>query len=301
MNENTPFVPILTVMQEIGMVPFLWLADRPDQEGSVGACICDCVCREDSILSKELWRKLADWAIEGEPQHDDDDDWDWIAYNAHGLQLSRLLKKEVGDAYRVFYVKPCEDTNSNIDNAKEILADGSVVTLPESCDDKQRRFCWRIISGGQTGADRAALDFAITYYQYAGCYSHGGWVPQGREAEDGRIPMKYRVTELPEGDYRQCTRRNVEDSDGTLIVNLGELDGGTLATQTFAQQAGKPHLVVQLDDGVTAEIAANVHAWLRAHAIKTLNVAGPCESKRPGIYRLTGELLYVIDVMLYQS
>ncbi|MDR1849051.1 MAG: putative molybdenum carrier protein, partial [Zoogloeaceae bacterium] len=123
---------------------------------------------------------------------------------------------------------------------------------------------------------------------------------------------KYQLTELPNGGYRQRTRRNVEDSDGTLIVNLGELDGGTLATQTFAQQAGKPHLVVQLDDEVTAVaaarvrrmselFAANVLAWLRARAIKTLNVAGPCESKRPGIYRLTGELLYVIDVMLYQS
>ncbi|AOY02208.1 hypothetical protein BJP62_05175 [Jeongeupia sp. USM3] len=156
------------------------------------------------------------------------------------------------------------------------------------------RFCEHIVSGGQTGADRGALDFAITHG-----YTHGGWAPRGREAEDGVIPAKYQLIELTDGGYRQRTRRNVEDSDGTLIINLGELDGGTKATRIFAEQMGKPCLIVQLDAGVTVEVASSVLAWLREHAIRTLNVAGPRESKRLGIYRLTVELLQTVDATLH--
>ena len=86
-----------------------------------------------------------------------------------------------------------------------------------------------------------------------------------------------------------------------MIVNLGELDGGTLATEAFARQKGKPHLVVQLDIGITADAAASVLAWLREYAIDTLNVAGPRESKRPGIYQLTRELLEAIDSVLHPT
>ena len=107
--------------------------------------------------------------------------------------------------------------------------------------------------------------------------------------------MKYQLAELPDGGYRQRTRRNVEDSDGTLIVNIGELDGGTLATRTFAEQLRKPHLIVQVDAGNTADMATSLLSWLSKNAIKTLNVAGPRESKRPGIWRLTGELLHAVD------
>lgn len=177
-----------------------------------------------------------------------------------------------------------------------MLADGSLQALPYPASRQPLLFCERIISGGQTGADRAALDFAIKHR-----YPHGGWAPQGREAEDGRIPLKYQLTELPAGGYRQRTRRNVEDSDGTLIVNLGELDGGTLATKIFAKKAGKPHYVAQVDDGATDEMAASVLAWLRAHHIKTLNVAGPRESKRPGIYQQTTALLQAVEKALFEN
>jgi hypothetical protein len=155
------------------------------------------------------------------------------------------------------------------------------------------RFCQRIVSGGQTGVDRAALDFAIEHD-----YTHGGWVPHGRKAEDGVIPLKYQLTELTEGGYRQRTRRNVEDSDGTLVVNLGELNDGTLATQVFAKKMNKPYLVVPLDSGVTMEAVDSIVDWLRQHAIKTLNIAGPRESKRPGIYCLTRELLEAVDAAI---
>ena len=302
-TETSAFVPVLTVMVDYGNAPFLWLVERPDQ-GGVGGMLCESGGWEDYYpMSEALWRKFAIWAISFARMplhmiHSDNDHWDWPAFHARGLQLARELKAEVGDAYRVVYEKPAEDPNSSLDERREVLADGSLQALPYPASRQPLLFCERIISGGQTGADRAALDFAARPYSH---YLHGGWAPQGREAEDGCIPLKYQLTELPAGGYRQRTRRNVEDSDGTLIVNLGELDGGTLATKIFAEKAGKPHYVAQVDDGATDEMAASVLAWLRAHHIKTLNVAGPRESKRPGIYPQTTALLQAVDKALFED
>ena len=199
------------------------------------------------------------------------------------------------DGECVVYDKPFEDPNHRIDERTEILADGTLLPLPpfRSPFPEPRRLCERIVSGGQTGADRGALDFAIKHG-----YIHGGWAPHGRLAEDGVIPAKYQLMEIAEGGYRQRTRRNVADSDATLIVNIGELDGGTLATQVFAEKSGKPCLVVQADPGISEGMVDSVLAWLRQHDVKILNVAGPRESKRPGICRLTGELLTAVDAVL---
>lgn len=299
--ENTPFVPVLTVMVDYGFAPFLWLAEKTGE--GFGANFCDSVAwSESGPMSEALWRQFALWANTFEcasfyTENFDADCWDWLAFHARGLQLARFLKAEVGDAYRVVYYKTMEDPNYRIDERREILADGTLLALPPLPGGREpRRFCERIISGGQTGADRAALDFAIEYG-----YPHGGWAPRGREAEDGCIPPKYQLTELPDGGYRQRTRRNVEDSDGTLIVNMDELDGGTLATKNFAEKAGKPYYIAQFDDGATDEIAADILAWLRAHDIKTLNVAGPRESKRPGIYQLTTALLEAVENALFED
>lgn len=294
---NRFFVPILTVMAEYGNAPFLWRMNGPD-DGGVGSNLCDGSYWDESFpISEGLWRELAAWAIEFDRTavHPDDfnvDDWDWLAFHACGLQLSRWLKDEVGEAYRVVYKKPFEDPNHRLDERVEMLANGACELLPASGDHapEPRRFCERIISGGQTGADRGALDFAIR------CgYVHGGWAPRGRQAEDGPIPMKYQLSQMTSGGYRQRTRQNVQDSDGTLIVNSGELEGGSLATRAFAQQHAKPFLVIQVDSGITGTETGNAIAWLRQHAIKTLNVAGPRESKRPGIYRQTIELLDAVD------
>jgi hypothetical protein len=95
----------------------------------------------------------------------------------------------------------------------------------------------KIISGAQTGADRAALDFAIK-----NDIPHDGWVPKGRIAEDGIIPEKYNVHEAPTQDYRRRTELNVVHSDGTLILTHGELSGGSALTRTFAQKHKKPYL-----------------------------------------------------------
>lgn len=300
-DESLPFIPILTVLPEAGG-PFIWIVKRPDQ-GGVGPCLCDTMGWDDSMpLSEGLFLKFWDWevaldsAIRDAGYGDDlGDDWDWPAFHARGMQLSCWLKEEVGAAYRVVYMKASEDPNHRIDERTEILADGTLLPLPpfRSPFPEPRRLCERIVSGGQTGADRGALDFAIQHG-----YIHGGWAPHGRLAEDGVIPAKYQLTEIAEGGYRQRTRRNVADSDATLIVNLGELDGGTLATQVFAEKSGKPCLVVQADPGISEGMVNSVIAWLRQHDVKILNVAGPRESKRPGICRLTSEMLTAMDAVL---
>ncbi|HRD64855.1 MAG TPA: putative molybdenum carrier protein [Candidatus Competibacter sp.] len=134
----------------------------------------------------------------------------------------------------------------------------------------------KIISGGQTGVDRAGLDVALALG-----LSAGGWCPQGRLAEDGTIPDRYPLMETLESDYEIRTRRNVEDSDGTLILNRGALDGGTALTADYARQIGKPCLIVALEEEFDPE---RFRVWLDEHRIRVLNVAGPRASKRPGVY-----------------
>ena len=135
----------------------------------------------------------------------------------------------------------------------------------------------KIISGGQTGVDRAALDCAIALH-----IPHGGWCPAGRKAEDGRIDERYRLVELASARYDDRTRENVEDSDGTLILNRGVLEGGTELTLACARKHGKPVMAVDLDNPPQRQEIRN---WLSSNKIKRCNVAGPRESKRPGIYR----------------
>ncbi|QIK39136.1 molybdenum cofactor carrier [Caldichromatium japonicum] len=134
----------------------------------------------------------------------------------------------------------------------------------------------RIISGGQTGVDRAALDWAI-----ARGIPHGGWCPKGRLAEDGPIDPRYLLTETESAAYEERTWRNVRDSDGTLILNRGDLAGGSLFTLYCAERLGRSCLVVPLEEaGRWVEPA---RAWLTAHEIRVLNLAGPRASQRPGI------------------
>ena len=134
--------------------------------------------------------------------------------------------------------------------------------------------------------DRAALDWAID-----NSLEHGGWCPVGREAEDGQIPALYRLLELPGAGYRKRTRQNVNDSDATLVVNIGALDGGTRQTVVFAEQARKPLLVLALDCQPLPDAASALRYWLTCHQPQVLNVAGPRESKRPGVWTLTKALL----------
>ena len=141
----------------------------------------------------------------------------------------------------------------------------------------------KIISGAQTGVDRAALDVALELG-----IPCGGWCPKGRRAEDGPIPDKYPMQETGASNYTKRTKLNVLDSDGTLIINRGELDGGTAHTVRLAEKMAKPCLVIQLEDQPDLKKITN---WLTQNDIKTLNIAGPREDKRPGIYKQTISLL----------
>ncbi len=135
----------------------------------------------------------------------------------------------------------------------------------------------RIISGGQTGVDRAALDVAAQLG-----IARGGWCPKGRLAEDGALDVSYPLEETPSPAYEQRTMWNVRDADATLIVTSGApLSGGTRYTKTLAEGLRKPHLVVTLDEQGSLAITAE---WLRRHDVRVLNVAGPRESGQPGIY-----------------
>lgn len=141
----------------------------------------------------------------------------------------------------------------------------------------------RIISGGQTGVDRAALDAAI-----AAGVPHGGWCPRGRLAEDGAIAAHYQLCETQSAKYSIRTRQNVLDSDATLILCRGPLTGGTELTRRIAQHHAKPCLVVDLQ---CCPDARAVRQWLEAHTVQVLNVAGPRESTQPGIAQEAHHLL----------
>ncbi|MEI6756758.1 MAG: molybdenum cofactor carrier [Chlorobium sp.] len=141
----------------------------------------------------------------------------------------------------------------------------------------------KIVSGGQTGVDRAALDAAISSN-----LQHGGWCPQGRRAEDGRIAESYQLVETPQSLYPQRTAWNVRDSDGTLILARKSLQGGTLYTMQRARKAHKPFLIVSPDD---LAAVAQVRQWIETNAIEVLNVAGPRASSEPGIYAVARRFL----------
>jgi hypothetical protein len=144
----------------------------------------------------------------------------------------------------------------------------------------------KIISGGQTGVDRGALDAAL-----AARFPCGGWCPQGRQAEDGTIPDRYSVTELPGAHYLERTRQNVIDSDGTLVIHFTELTGGTLKTVQFCEQLMKPVLVLD-GSAVDPDIAASkAAAFVLEQGIRTLNVAGPRESGHAGARAYAEQLI----------
>jgi len=136
-----------------------------------------------------------------------------------------------------------------------------------------------IISGGQTGVDRAALDAAL-----AAGIPCGGWCPGGRMAEDGPIPTRYPLTEIPGSGYIERTRANVADSDGTVILHGDALEGGTLQTRRFCEELGKPCLVIARETMDETSAAGAIAGFVALHGIRSLNVAGPRASKQPQIY-----------------
>jgi hypothetical protein len=141
----------------------------------------------------------------------------------------------------------------------------------------------KVVSGGQTGVDRAALDWAI-----AQGIEHNGWCPAGRRAEDGVIPERYSLRQTPSRDYRQRTKWNVRDSDATLIITPSpELTGGSLFTQECARNLSRPYLHVS----PCTMWRERIRTFLETNSIRILNVAGPRGSSAKNIETFVHEVL----------
>jgi len=162
----------------------------------------------------------------------------------------------------------------------------------------------KIVSGGQTGADRGGLDAAIYCH-----VPHGGWCPKGRKAEDGTIPSKYQLQETRSRDYRRRTEDNVIDSDATIVFTLGPLWGGSLLTIEFAHGHEKPWLHIDVDRLNREKAVMQIVDWLEGQGDYehdeyvaqppkecVLNVAGNRESKADGIQDLVEAIM--VDVLI---
>jgi len=144
----------------------------------------------------------------------------------------------------------------------------------------------KIISGGQTGVDRAALDAALQIG--VDC---GGWCPTGRKAEDGVIPVHYPLSELENASYRKRTQQNVIDSDGTVIIYFDTPSGGTEQTLLFCLQQKKPYLLIDATELSPTRAADRIRKFITNHNIKILNIAGPRASGEPLAYAYTLETM----------
>lgn len=147
----------------------------------------------------------------------------------------------------------------------------------KECQMERKFYFDKIVSGGQSGVDRAALDLALRLG-----VAHGGWCPNGRGAEDGVIADRYNLKETPLADTAQRTEWNVRDSDGTLIVSKGQPKDGTPLTEQCAHKYGKPLFSVDLLVPVDTKQQQQFESWLKENKIKVLNIAGPRESFDPG-------------------
>lgn len=154
----------------------------------------------------------------------------------------------------------------------------------------------KIVSGGETGVDRGALDAAIALD-----IPHGGWCPKGRRAEDGRIPAKYKLQETSSRNHLNQTARNVYDSDATLIFTLGTVSGGTKKTVEIARARGKDFYVCNLKSASPAQAVQSISTWLNNQieqhkqvtpaAPFNLNVAGPRASRQPRLQKAATRIL----------
>ena len=151
----------------------------------------------------------------------------------------------------------------------------------------------KIISGGQTGAEQAALDAAIKYR-----LPHGGWIQKGRKTEDGILPYEYKLKELKSGAYPNYTERNVINSDGTLIISHGKLKGGSSLPRRLAKKYNRQFLHISLDETPAFIAPSKINNWIIEYDIEILNVTGSRASKDPNIYEV---VKYIIEGVILLS
>ncbi len=144
----------------------------------------------------------------------------------------------------------------------------------------------KIVSGGQTGVDRAALDAALELG-----ISCGGWCPAGRRAEDGPIDSRYPLTETKTSDYLERTRLNVKDSDASLIIYFDKVEGGTKKTRAICEQLGKPFLLLDMSSLDEEHALSVLHQFIQENNVRSLNVAGPRASKQAQAHSVTHSLI----------
>ena len=152
----------------------------------------------------------------------------------------------------------------------------------------------KIVSGGQTGADRGGLDAAIELG-----IPHGGWCPRGRKAEDGRIPERYELRETLTSAYAERTERNVVDSCGTVIFTPGPPTGGSAATVEMARKYRRPYLLIDVETEQDYTAARMLREWVELEQIRVLNVAGSRASKAPGLDEWVRKIL--IDALRWDA
>jgi hypothetical protein len=197
------------------------------------------------------------------------------------LRRQRLQKIETGSLKKDFKNLPSRDPAFDL---RWYGRRSSIPNESSTSESLSQRFdIERVVSGGQTGVDRAALDVALELG-----IPCGGWCPKGRRAEDGPIDARYPLRETRSSEYRVRTGKNVVGSDGTLVLAFGPLKGGTALTVRLAQKHRRPFLVVDLSHGGDSRA---VEDWIRTNRIRILNVAGPRETESPGIYERAREFL----------
>lgn len=149
----------------------------------------------------------------------------------------------------------------------------------------------KIISGGQTGVDIAALDTAIKLN-----IPYGGWIPKKRKTESGHLPLKYKMSVMDTIDYKERTKQNIIDSDATAIIYRSKLAGGSLFTRNFARLMHKPYCLIDLLTIEAFEASIILQSFVTDNKIRILNIAGPRASHQPLIYQ---ETKIIIETMIY--
>ena len=149
----------------------------------------------------------------------------------------------------------------------------------------------KVVSGGQTGVDRGALMAALSLN-----FDCGGWCPPGRLAEGGVIPPEFPMTEMATGHYAERTLRNVLDSDATVVLYFGTMEGGTKQTQRLCAKHAKPHLPI--DAACTGDDAATeaIRVFVLSHSVQVLNVAGPRQSKEPRAFDYAYDVIWALII-----